>query len=253
MGKHKHSARIDLHELFLRAQEQMLANLASTGVFRHPTACGAATERHWIDLLNRYLPQRYRAASAFIVDADGSRSSQIDVAIYDNFFSPLLFHHEGHHHIPAESVYAVFEVKHTLSSKWIADAARKAASVRRLRRTSVSIPSAGSLIPPKPPPRILAGVLSFDAVWAGPFAGRITPLLVRLRPEEQLDLGCSLRHCAFEVSTPFQVRFSKPDNALISFLLRLLYRLQQVGAAPALDLAAYSRQGGAGFHPARDV
>jgi hypothetical protein len=56
MGKHEDSGRIDLHRIFLRVQ-QMLANLSASEVFEHPTACGAATERHWIDLFNRYLPR----------------------------------------------------------------------------------------------------------------------------------------------------------------------------------------------------
>ena len=50
MGKTKDSHRIDLHRIFLHAQEQMLANLSASTVFEHPTACGAATEQHWIDL-----------------------------------------------------------------------------------------------------------------------------------------------------------------------------------------------------------
>ncbi len=241
MSKHKDSGRIDLHQVFLRVQQQMLANLAASDVFEHPTACGAATERHWIDLLNHYLPQRYRATSAFVVDADGLRSRQIDIAIYDHFYSPLLFHHDGQEHIPAESVYAVFEVKQTLYSKCIADAGRKAASVRRLRRTSAPLLSAGTMVPPKPPSPILAGVLSLDTVWAGPFPERITPLLRRLRPDEGLDLGCSLRQAAFEVSEPFTLHLSQPNEALIYFMLRLLHRLQQMGAAPAIDLTEYSR------------
>jgi hypothetical protein len=240
MGKHKDSGRIDLHQIFLRVQQQMLANLSASDVFEHPTACGAATERHWIDLLNRYLPQRYRATSAFIVDADGRRSRQIDIAIYDNFYSPLLFHHDSGPHVPAESVYAVFEVKQTLCAKWIADAGHKAASVRRLRRTSMPLLSAGSLYPPKPPFPILAGILSLDAVWAGPFPDRVSTLLRRMPSEEHLDLGCSLRQGAFEVTTPFSVHFSAPQEALIYFVLRLLHRLQQVGAAPAIDLSQYA-------------
>lgn len=240
MGKRKDSGRIDLHQVFLRVQQQMLANLSASNVFEHPTSCGAATEQHWIDLFNRYLPQRYRATSAFIVDADGRRSRQIDIAIYDHFYSPLLFHHDSGPHVPAESVYAVFEVKQTLTSKWIADAGRKAASVRRLRRTSAPLLSAGSLYPPKPPFPILAGVLSLDAIWAGPFPDRVSALLRRMRPDERLDLGCSLRQGAFEFSDS-SIHFSQPEAALIYFVLRLLRRLQQMGAAPAIDLAEYAR------------
>ena len=238
MAKQKDSGHINLRQLFLRIQDQMLANLAATGVFEHPTACGAATEQHWIDLFNRYLPQRYRATSAFIIDAGGLRSRQIDIAIYDRFYSPLFFHDAGQPHIPAESVYAVFEVKKTLTSKWIADAGRKAASVRRLHRTSVPVPS---LANPKPPAPILAGVLSLDSIWAGPFAARLTPLLRRLPADQRLDLGCVLRHGAFEISTNSSIDFSKPDDALIYFMLRLVHRLQQMGAAPAIDFSEYTR------------
>jgi hypothetical protein len=244
MGKHQDSGRIDLRRIFLRVQAQMLADLAASDVFEHPTSCGAATEQQWIKLLNGYLPERYRATSAFIVDAAGRRSRQIDIAIYDHFYSPLLFHHESGPHIPAESVYAVFEVKQTLISKWILDAGRKTASVRRLRRTSASIPSLGSLSPPKTPPLILSGILCLDAVWAGPFPDRVSALLRRLPPDHRLDLGCSLRQGAFEVSYSagrFAADFSAPQEALIFFFLRLLQRLQQLGTAPAVDLAAYAR------------
>ena len=240
MGKHKDSGRIDLHQVFLHVQEQMLADLSSSDVFEHPTACGAATERHWIALLNRYLPRRYCATSAFIVDAAGNRSRQIDIAIYDRMYSPLLFPHDSGPHIPAESVYAVFEVKQTLCSKWIADAGRKAASVRKLRRTSAPLLSAGSRRPPKPPFPILAGILSLNAIWAGPFPERVTPLLARLPPPQRLDLGCSLRHGAFEASKS-GIHFSQPEEALIFFVLRLLSRLQHLGTAPAIDLAEYAR------------
>lgn len=99
-------------------------NLAASEIFEHPTACGDAPEQDWVGLLNRYLPQREPATSAFLIDADGHRSRQIDIAIYDRFYSPLLFHD---------------------------DAGRKAASVRRLRRTSAPIPAAGPWLPPKPP------------------------------------------------------------------------------------------------------
>ena len=56
-----------------------------------PAPAGAASEQRWMDLFNRYLPQRYRASPAFVVDADGRRSRQIDIAIYDNLYSPLIF------------------------------------------------------------------------------------------------------------------------------------------------------------------
>src|SRR5262245_57479394 len=102
--RYRYEDRMDLRQVFLRVQEQMLADLAASKVFEHPTACGSATERRWIDLFNRYLPQRYRSTSAFVIDADGHRSRQIDIAIYDRFYSPLFFDDAAQPYIPAESV-----------------------------------------------------------------------------------------------------------------------------------------------------
>src|SRR5579863_6415001 len=99
MSKPKDSGRIDLRQVFHRVQEQMLANMAVSAVYEHPLSCGIATERHWINLFNRYLPQRYRATSGFVVDADGQRSRQIDLVIYDHFYSPLLFHDDSEPYI----------------------------------------------------------------------------------------------------------------------------------------------------------
>jgi hypothetical protein len=59
-------------------------------------------------------------------------------------------------------------------------------------------------------------------------------------PEEHLDLGCSLRQGAFELSNS-SIHFSVPEESLIYFVLRFLQRLQQLGAAPAIDLAEYAR------------
>jgi len=240
MSRRREIRYVDLHKVFLHVQEQMLANLAASGVFEHRSACGAATEQHWIDLFNRYLPQRYHASNAFIVDADGRCSHQIDIAIYDRFYSPVLFHNEQQPYIAAESVYAVFEVKQTLASIFVADAGRKAASVRRLRRTSAPLISAGSPIPRTPPMAILAGVLSFHSRWRRPFAEQIEPLLHGFDADQRLDLGCSLQEGSFEMRGD-EIRFCQPEEALIFFMMRLIHRLQQMGAAPAIDFADYSR------------
>jgi len=243
MARPKDSGRIDLARIFLQVQRQMLAHLSVGEVFEHPTACGAATEQQWVELFNQYLPQRYRASNAFIVDSDGRRSRQIDIAVYDHFYSPLLFHHaSGGLHIPAESVYAVFEVKQTITSKLLHDAARKAASVRRLRRTSAAVLSAGKLRPPLPLPPILAGIVALDVSWHKSWHDRLSAILARLPHAERLDLGCALLHGSFELPPRARkLRFSDPQQSLIFFLLRLLSRLQQMGTAPAVDLDAYSR------------
>jgi hypothetical protein len=79
----------------------------------HPGAKGDASEHVWIKMLDTYLPQRYKAENAFVVDSEGNFSDQIDVVIFDRQYSPFIFKYEGQTIIPAESVYAVFEAKQT--------------------------------------------------------------------------------------------------------------------------------------------
>lgn len=239
--RYRFEDRISLGEIFRRVQDKMLADLTAGKVFEHLTARGTAGEQRWIDLFNRYLPQRYLNTRAFIIDADGHRSRQIDIAIYDRFFSPLFFHDPSQPYIPVESVYAVFEVKQTLGPLFVLDAGRKAASVRQLRRTSAAYISGSSVSAPKPAGRIVAGVLSLDACWKESLAERMTPLLADLRDAERLDLGCVLRQGAFESGAENGLRFAGAEEALIFFMLRLMSRLQEMGAAPAIDWAEYSK------------
>src|SRR5271170_7064661 len=118
--------------------------------FSHPGTKGNASEHVWLELLQNYLPQRYQAASAHVVDSEGQFSDQIDVVIFDRQYSPFIFTFEGQKIIPAESVYAVFETKQTLNTELLRYAREKCASVRKLRRTSLPIPYAGGTFDPKP-------------------------------------------------------------------------------------------------------
>jgi hypothetical protein len=239
MPRHPDSGQIDLAELFRRVQREMLAQLSVGRMFEHASSAGAATERHWLALFRRYLPQRYRAAPAFVIDAQGHRSRQIDLAIFDNLYSPALFPDVAGLHLPAECVYAVFEIKPTFSRQWIREAMDKAATVRALSRTSVAVIAAGGKRKAIRPKKILAGLLATSSVWSEPtFAKNLSPALLQAPAEARLDLGCSLEHGAFELDPA--IRISPAEDALFFFILRLLDRLRSMGTAPAADLMKYA-------------
>ena len=237
------SGRLDLRELFHRAQQEMLAQLHVGGLIEHGPTAGAATERHWIALFERYLPKRYRASSAFVIDSRGNRSRQIDIAIYDHFYSPLLFPQESAVHIPAESVYAVFEVKPSMSRPLVRDAAAKVASVRALHRTSATLISAGKRCAAVRPNPILGGLLAATSVWGeATFAANITRCVAGHKGHERLDLVCCLEHGTLEYSRAGRdVQISRAEESLIFFILRLLERLRAIGTAPAVDWEKYGR------------
>lgn len=240
MSRPRDSGRLDLGELFHRAQQEMLAQLHVGGLIEHGPTAGAATERHWIALFERYLPKRYRASSAFVIDSRGNRSRQIDIAIYDHFYSPLLFPQESAVHIPAESVYAVFEVKQSVTRDMVQDAAAKAASVRALHRTSARVISAGRRQAAVRPQPILGGLLAARSIWdRETFPAKITQAVREFQGQERLDLGCSLDHGTFEYGRT--VRVSHPEESLIFFILRLLERLRAMGTAPAVDWEQYGQ------------
>jgi len=201
----------------------MISSLSVDRIFHHPGTQGAAAEQDWLRLFHQYLPKRYSAASAFVINSAGCCSRQIDIAIFDNLASAPLFPHPGGIHVPIESVYAIFEVKASLNTTAAMNAGAKAASVRALVET------------PRP---ILAGVLATDAKPRG-FEGSVQERIRNLPPGHELNLGCILTVAAFENAERMVV--SQPDEALIFFLLRLIDRLDNLGPAPRVDLMQYAR------------
>ncbi len=240
MPRSPDSGPVDLGQVFLHIQRRMLSHLEVGGSLEHPGTCGAAGEQRWLRLLESHLPERYRASSAFIADASGNRSRQIDIAIYDRFYSPLIFPFDSGLLVPAESVYAVLEVKQVLTRQHVRNAGLKIASVRRLRRTSVPVPFAGGKYPPKKPHRILGAVVATRSAWVRDFEQNLTSALDQLDADAAVDLGCVVTQGAFETAKRGR-RFSRESESLICFMIRLIERLRALGNAPAVDLMSYGR------------
>jgi hypothetical protein len=129
----------------------------------HAGTKGDGSENVWLELFQTYLPTRYRAEKAHVVDSRDKFSQQIDVVIFDRQYSPFIFDHAGQKVIPAESVYAAFEAKQSINVEVIRYAQEKIGSVRSLYRTSLPIPHAGGTYPPKPLNPVIGGILTFKA------------------------------------------------------------------------------------------
>ncbi len=121
--------------------------------FAHPGVKGDASEEVWLTLLRTYLPARYDAIKAHVVDSKGKFSDQIDIVVRDKQYSPFIFYFRDQAVVPAESVYAVFEAKQTVDATLIEYAESKAESVRKLHRTSLPIPTPGVPTHPNHCPR----------------------------------------------------------------------------------------------------
>ena len=210
--------------------------------FDHPGLKGDASEEVWIELFTKYLPERYRADSAFVVDSKGDFSEQIDVVIYDRQYTPFIFNFQNKKIIPAESVYAVFEAKQDIDAEYVAYAQKKIASVRGLHRTSMEITHAGGTFAPRPPGRILGGLLTLSSTWSPALGESLRKALSSDLELGRMDIGCVASHGHFFLK-PGESNYSitndqKPATA---FLFKLIAELQTLGTVPRIDIEAYSR------------
>jgi hypothetical protein len=208
--------------------------------FSHPGTKGNASEHVWLELLQNYLPERYKAATAHVVDSHGHFSDQIDVVIFDRQYSPFIFKFEGQVFVPAESVYAVFEAKQAVNAEQVRYAQDKAQSVRRLARTSLPIPHAGGTYPPKALSNIIAGLLTFESDWNPPMGQPLLDSLVS-EPEWRLDLGCVAAHGVFGFDEGGCYGITPKGKPATAFLLELIARLQCSGTVPMIDIRAYAK------------
>ncbi|TWT20317.1 hypothetical protein FQY83_11345 [Luteimonas marina] len=209
----------------------------------HPTEKGDASEAVWIEVLNKYLPRRYEARKAHVVDSEGVFSEQIDVVIHDRQYSPLVFTFQDSFIVPAESVYAVFEAKQEMTADHIAYAQRKVASVRRLHRTSVPVPTVEGVKPPKEPQHILGGMLTLACGWSPAFGDTMAGHLTKDLDTGRLDIGCVADSGFFNFDLEQQAfHFDTAPRPATRFLFELIARLQEMATVPMLDVRAYANQ-----------
>lgn len=241
----------DLRRAFAAREKQLAATLGMGSVLTsHGTLVGTGTEHGWYGLLRAFLPRRYGVATGKVVDSRGQQSEQVDLIIYDAFYSPLLFTLGDATFVPAESVYIVFEVKQSLNKTHLDAAADKAEAVRRLHRTSALIPNqfGKEIRKDLDTMPVLAGVLTSGSAWKIPFSRVLAKHLRAQCPNRAIDIGCALGAGAFDTdrgTVPegrplLDLTTSLPELSLSFFMMRLLHRLQQLGTVGAIDYEAYA-------------
>lgn len=237
--------KFNLKGAFEDLQKEMIQHLSTNRRhLTHPGSKGNASELKWASTLRNYLPERYRVDKAFVIDSKGRKSEEMDIVIYDRQYSPFLFHRETSLYIPAESVYAVFEIKQTLNKINLEYAGKKTSSVRKLLRTSVSVPYVEGKYKKKPLFNIISGILTLDSSWTPPFGDSFKLVLKNSTKYKQIDLGCVLLSGAFKAEYKSgkysKHKTSSAENALIFFFLNLFSKLQELGTCPAINIEKYS-------------
>jgi hypothetical protein len=232
-----------LQNAFLLEQKLLQVQLElSSNSIPHPGIQGEVSEGHFVELLRRYLPKRYAVDSAIVIDSKGNTSHQIDVVIYDNQYTPTLLDQLNHRFVPAEAVYAVFEVKPTVNRQYLKYAGEKVESVRKLRRTSIEIVHAGGKFAAKPLFQIIGGIIASRMDWKNGFnSNSFKSSLISLKGNQSLNCGLSVSGCCFDTYDEI-IHIKETKHSLIYFLFRLLQKLQSLGTVPAIDWDAYAKE-----------
>lgn len=232
---------VKLSELFKVHQEQMQALMNYK--LSQSVAQGDNTETAWIEFFKQYLPSRYSCDKGFVIDSKGGCSEQIDLIVYDNYFSPFLLNNKAVKYIPRESVYAVFEIKPELSKNNFEYANRKIESVRKLFCTSAPVICNGRVIEGRKPFNIIGGLLTIKNSWK-------TQLLkqkINFKSDDYLDMGCCIKGKSWKIVYDDDIdrksgkyEWNKDEKqSLLAFFMELLYELQRNGSAPAMDIQKY--------------
>lgn len=234
-----------LHDLLLQEQNVLLSKVGAADVLTHPDDKGDAVEFPWREAIDEWLPDRYCVGKGTVIDSKSARSQQIDLLIYDRQYSPHIFPvDDANVIVPAESVYAAFEIKPRLSKDQIEYASDKVNSVRALYRTSVPIEHAGGTFPAKVLHHIVGGLLTVGSDWSPALGDSFEQALAEIADEERrLDIGCAIKHAGWtaDYEDALTSSRSEPEGALMFFLVQLFERLRSIGTVPAMDLDAYTR------------
>lgn len=258
--------KIELKKLYQGLQEEMEFSLrVNRYTITHNVSKGDATEIRWIEFLRKYLPDKYKVDKAFVIDSTGNMSDQIDIVIYDSLYTPFIFNKDGCIYIPAEGVYAVFEVKQDVKGN-IIYAAKKVESVRKLKRTSIGMVASGRPTPARPLTKIIGGILTTKSTYKN--FNTIEGQLKKLKGCQTLDMGCFCASGSFYIDYEEEkpegidptkgieekrkylehvyksrkvkeIKFSKADVSLFTFFLQLVSYMKVIGTVPAIDINAY--------------
>ena len=98
--------------------EQSLVNQLRLELSKQNVTIGTYRERIWKSLFEMIIPKKYCIEqSVFIIDSYGNISREVDLAVYDEMYTPYIFNYEEIKFIPIEAVAVVVQCKSKIESK----------------------------------------------------------------------------------------------------------------------------------------
>lgn len=92
--------------------EQSIVNQLNLKVDNHHLTAGHNREKIWLDLFRQIIPMKFAIKQGvFLIDATGKVSNEVDIAVFDEQFTPYIFNYGNIHFIPIEAVALVVQCK----------------------------------------------------------------------------------------------------------------------------------------------
>ena len=114
---------------------------------QHHLTTGNVREEIWKEMFERLVPHKFTVEqSVFIIDSSGKISNEVDLAIFDQQFTPYIFNYGKLKYIPIEAVAVVVQCKSQNLErddleKWVESIERLRTSEKSLTRTQQGIVS----------------------------------------------------------------------------------------------------------------
>ena len=230
-----------LKSMLQSLNQQVVEDLGSIrSAFKHAPTKGEGTQNVWINLFRQYIPKRYKVKTAFIVDSKGLTSEQMDIVIYDRQYTPFIFNLADQTYIPAESVYAILEVKQRIDKNKIEYSQKKIESARKLVRTSLPVPYVEGKYKPKNLQPIIGGVLAYESGWNPAMGAALNDALSLNMALGRIDIGCIAQNGIFKYQDKLSTYdFINHEKAVTLFLFTFVSYLQQSATVPMIDIMEY--------------
>ena len=101
----------DIKKNYLKMERELVTQL-NYDVTNHQLTAGSYREEIWINFFRRIVPKKFNIArSVFIIDSNQNVSKEVDIAIYDEQYTPYIFNYGLIKFIPVEAVAAVVQCK----------------------------------------------------------------------------------------------------------------------------------------------
>ena len=101
----------DIKENYLKMERELVTQL-NYNVTNHQLTAGSYREEIWADFFKRIVPKKFNIArSVFIIDSNQNVSKEVDIAIYDEQYTPYIFNYGLIKFIPVEAVAATVQCK----------------------------------------------------------------------------------------------------------------------------------------------